>query len=304
MSDTTLPEEVKVAEVVSGDLPSIAPPRLNDVSLARLDDAVDRIEAAAQAFVCDSKEAYEESATHVRNIRKLTQLYEETFAPIKRWWNERLGEARADEARRTTRLEAAKKLRESKMLTWKNAELKREQERQREQEKLERQRAEERRLAEAEQIAKRQGQAAAVAALDKPLDIAPVRVTSAVPKLSGTGVSTAKRKVVVAKRAYARLSKLAADQNRIMTEAEWKEAQEINGADLEDLIICIGAKLLLERGPYGDTVQAFLQNFSTRSASVDIIKQIDAQWIRTKFAKDGDSFGLGGVEVVLKEGLA
>jgi hypothetical protein len=314
MEQPVVPEMVD-ARLVAGDK-AITPPQMNSTSLTRLDEAVDRIELASNEFVCASAEDYEIGAKTVGNIRKLTTMYENVFAPMKRWWTERLNEARGEETQRTGRLDTAKKTFERKMLTWKSAEDKRKAELQRQQNELEKKRAEERRLQQAEELAargKETGNAkleqAALDILDRPLDIAPTRVATTVPTLSGTGVHTVKRKTVVARRAYARLAKLAADQNRLMTDAEWKEAAELKGEDLEDLIICVGATLLLERTdllpsePNATLIRAFLSKFASRCAHSNVFKGVDAAWVKREFANRGDTFALGGIEVVLKEGL-
>lgn len=282
----------------------ITPPRVNNVSLTRLDDAVDRIVASAEAFECASAEDYEESAKQIQNIRKLTTMYEQIFAPMKAWWTARLSEARGDETSRTNRLADAKKLRERKMLSWKSAEDKRTAELQRQQREIETKRAEERRLAEAEVVAQTRGQEAAMRALERPLNIAPTQVASVVPKLAGTGVKTVKRKVLVAKMAYARLSKLAADQNRLMTDDEWEQAQDIAGSDFEELVICVAASLLLQREPLDVAVKDFLKPLATKCQNPQrALKGVDTKWVKGEAAYAGETFSLGGVQVVIREGL-
>lgn len=310
-------QEIQVIEtvdatLVDGDKP-VTPPRVNNTSLDRLDEGVTRLEEFEAQYQCNSAADYEMGAKVVKNGRKLKTLYAQIHKPMKAWWKSRWDEACNDESSRVDRIDAADKGIESKMLAWKNAEDKAKAEREKQEAALQKKRAEDARLQQAQQVADHakatnnpQLEQAALKMLDKPLDIVPTRVASTVPTLSGTGVHTVKRKTLVAARRYDVLAKQADSQNRLMTPDEWEQATTIAGGDFEDLVISIAASLLLQREPLDVGVKEFLKPLaSSLPEPLRALKPagVDSKWIKSEFAYHGERFKLGGVKVVLKEGL-
>lgn len=303
MSDSTPVTPELVADVVIVQGAAITPPRLNDTSLTLLDNAVAHIAAQAGAFICVTRADYAVAAREVANIRKLRKMFETHWKPIVDYFTELLAKPRRERDQRLDSLEGSLREYERKMLAFKRDEDAATRQRQIEEQAVQKRRAEEQRLAEAEAIAKTRGQEAAMKALERPLHIAPTTVATNVPKLAGTGVHTVERKTVVGRYAYGVVSKIADSENRLLTDQEWLDARTINGQDLEDLIICVGASLLAQRPGVPDAVLEYLRPLCSKSAEPAVFKTVDAAFIKREFMNKGESFSLGGTMVVLKEGL-
>lgn len=282
-------------------------PRLSQVSIERLDNAVTEITSQAESFECKTDADYLAGDKAVQRIRSLDKLFENTYKPLKDWWAARQGEARADEQARRGPLETAKKLYGERMLAWKSERDKRATERKRLEDEQARQRAEELRLSEAakkEEEGNRTGNQAlkdeAVAMLDRPLDIVPTFLPPSTPKLGGGrgGTKVVKQQVVVGVGSYDKLSK---DGHRL-TDAEWDTAREISGRDIEDLIICIGASLIVYDREAPEPVKAYLKQFASRMAD-PLALSANTKWLTTQAIDRGEAFSLGGVKRVIKERL-
>jgi hypothetical protein len=259
----------------------------------------------AEQMVVATAQDYEAALTDVKALRKLTDVFVNCFAPVKKFWSDRLDEARKDEQKYTGKVAQAKKLIEEKALAWKRDDDRRQREERARQEAEERRRAEEMRLAQAAALEARGNElqneglkAAAVRMLDEPLDIAPTQLAKSTPKVSG--VKTVERRQACGAFAWSLLgSKLRA--NEPLTDADWDAAKVIKGQDLENLIICMAATFLCEREIPAE-VRAFLKPLASRCVTPGMV-EVKSQAILQAEKQYGAAFHLGGITIQKREGL-
>ena len=279
---------VEVIEDVQSEIALV--PRVNAATIARIDDAVTKLETQAAAFACDTPGDYAAGDSAVGQIRKLEALLKDVvYGPEKKFWGAKYDAVLAEEKKRLPVLERIKKTIGAKMIAWHAAEQQRDKEAQRVADAKAKKEAEDLRIAQALQISERAKQQATTQAgeemeqaaekiLDEPLDIVPTKVESAVP----LGGFTKPKKI-----------------------------DHVEVTNLGQALIAIGATLLSTDERCTDELRALLQPFVAKAAA-DILDSPKAQknitgaietWARDGYKLRGEKFVVPGIFAGKKDSL-
>ena len=271
---------VQVIEDVQSEVALV--PRVNAETIARIDDAIEKLGVQARAFECAAPGDFAAGDTAVGQIRKLEALLKDVvFGPEKKFWGTKYDAVLAEEKKRLPLLEQIKKTIGAKMIAWNAAEQQRVREAQRVADAQAKKEAEDLRIAQALQISERAKQQATMQAgeemeqaaekiLDEPLDIVPTKVLSAVPLGGATKI---------------------------------QQRDHVEVTNLGQALIAIGATLLSTDERCTDELRALLQPFVAKAAA-DITDSPKAQknitvaietWARDGYKLRGDKFKVEGI---------
>lgn len=271
---------VEVIEDVQSEVSLV--PRVNAETIARIDDAVAKLEVQANVFDCATPSDYAQGDMAVGRIRQLESLLKDTvYGPTKKFWGAKYDAVLADEKKRLPVLDRIKRTIGAKMIAWNAAEQQRVKEAQRIADEKSRREAEDLRIAQALAISERAKQQpttqageemeqAAERVLDEPLDIVPTKVQSAVPLGGATKI---------------------------------QQRDHVEVTNLGQALIAIGATLLSTDERCSDELRALLQPFVAKAAA-DITDSPKAQknltgaietWARDGYKLRGEKFQVAGI---------